>query len=205
MAVAMDGRSIPIRAAGDTGAGFTAGPNWFREMGTLAVGDAKSTTRTDNYPEIGLHYHNPVSGTLAMESTSRALELCDSGRERRNLTGQRNQAFGGPSGGTKGPVRGGPSRGRRDAGAPLSDREREILGMLATGESGAQIAERLVLSPETVRTHIRNAMSKLGASSRAQAVALAVQRQEIDAQGAGNPEHLTPLDRAEEVIHAHSR
>ncbi len=64
-------------------------------------------------------------------------------------------------------------------GAPLSVRERQILGMIAGGDSGAQIAEALVLSPETVRTHIRNAMSKLGASSRAQAVALAFQRNEI--------------------------
>ena len=64
-------------------------------------------------------------------------------------------------------------------GAPLSVREREILGLIASGDSGAQIAEALVLSPETVRTHIRNAMSKLGASSRAQAVALAFQRNEI--------------------------
>ncbi len=61
-------------------------------------------------------------------------------------------------------------------------REREILGLIAGGDSGAQIAEALVLSPETVRTHIRNAMSKLGASSRAQAVALAFQRNEIGDQ-----------------------
>ena len=54
--------------------------------------------------------------------------------------------------------------------------------MIAGGDSGAQIAEALVLSPETVRTHIRNAMSKLGASSRAQAVALAFQRNEIGDQ-----------------------
>jgi DNA-binding CsgD family transcriptional regulator len=67
-------------------------------------------------------------------------------------------------------------------GASLSVREREILGLIAGGDSGAQIAEALVLSPETVRTHIRNAMSKLGASSRAQAVALAFQRNEIGDQ-----------------------
>jgi DNA-binding CsgD family transcriptional regulator len=61
----------------------------------------------------------------------------------------------------------------------LTRREREILGALAEGMSGAQIAEQLVLSPETVRTHVRNAMSKLGASTRSQAVALALQHHEI--------------------------
>ena len=62
---------------------------------------------------------------------------------------------------------------------PLTRREREILGHLAQGMSGAQIAAQLVLSPETVRTHVRNAMAKLGVSTRSQAVALALQREEI--------------------------
>jgi DNA-binding CsgD family transcriptional regulator len=65
---------------------------------------------------------------------------------------------------------------------PLTKREREILGRLAEGLSGAQIADELVLSPETVRTHVRNAMAKLGASTRSQAVALAIQSQEIDSE-----------------------
>jgi DNA-binding CsgD family transcriptional regulator len=55
---------------------------------------------------------------------------------------------------------------------PLTAREREILALLAKGLSGAAIAEQLVLSPETVRTHVRNAMTKLGASTRSQAVAM---------------------------------
>jgi DNA-binding CsgD family transcriptional regulator len=67
---------------------------------------------------------------------------------------------------------------------PLTRREREILGALAEGMSGAQIAEKLVLSPETVRTHVRNAMAKLGASTRSQAVALALQHHEIAADPA---------------------
>ena len=62
---------------------------------------------------------------------------------------------------------------------PLSTREREVLGLLAEGMSGAAIAERLVLSPETIRTHVRNAMDKLGASTRSQAVALALERGHI--------------------------
>ena len=70
---------------------------------------------------------------------------------------------------------------------PLTRREREILGLLAEGMSGAQIASKLVLSPETVRTHVRNAMSKLGASTRSQAVVLAMQRQEIPGESAPEP------------------
>jgi len=58
--------------------------------------------------------------------------------------------------------------------ATLSPREREILHLLADGLTGQKIAEQLFLSPETVRTHVRNATAKLGAKTRVQAVALAV-------------------------------
>ncbi len=57
----------------------------------------------------------------------------------------------------------------------LSPRERQILELLAEGLTGQAIAGQLVLSPETIRTHVRNATSKLGASTRVQAVALVVQ------------------------------
>jgi DNA-binding NarL/FixJ family response regulator len=63
----------------------------------------------------------------------------------------------------------------------LSPREREILALLSKGLSGEDAAQELHLSPETVRTHVRNAMSKLNASTRVHAVALALQRGEIDA------------------------
>ena len=58
---------------------------------------------------------------------------------------------------------------------PLSPREREVLELLALGCHSRQAARELGLSPETVRTHIRNAMRKLGATTRVQAVALAVE------------------------------
>jgi PAS domain S-box-containing protein len=61
----------------------------------------------------------------------------------------------------------------------LSPREREVLGLLAHGLTGEQIAGRLVLSPETVRTHIRNAREKLGASTRVEAVTMALIAREI--------------------------
>jgi DNA-binding NarL/FixJ family response regulator len=62
----------------------------------------------------------------------------------------------------------------------LSPREREIMGLLSQGLSGEEAAKQLFLSSETVRTHVRNAMTKLGAATRAHAVALAIQRGEIE-------------------------
>src|SRR5215203_3497914 len=61
----------------------------------------------------------------------------------------------------------------------LSRREAEILGMLADGLTGEQIAQRLVLSPETIRPHIRNAMEKLDARTRTEAVVKALRQDEI--------------------------
>lgn len=61
-----------------------------------------------------------------------------------------------------------------DAGGELTPREREVVELLATGLSGARIAEQLVISRETVRTHVRNAMEKLGARTRPHLIAIAL-------------------------------
>jgi DNA-binding NarL/FixJ family response regulator len=52
----------------------------------------------------------------------------------------------------------------------LSDREREILGLIAQGYKNAEIADRLVLSEKTVRNHISNIFSKLQVADRAEAI-----------------------------------
>lgn len=57
-------------------------------------------------------------------------------------------------------------------GASLTPREREIVRRVALGRSTPQIAGELSLSPATVRSHVRNAMVKVGAHTRAQLVAL---------------------------------
>ena len=57
---------------------------------------------------------------------------------------------------------------------PLSAREREIVQLVAAGETGPEIAEHLHISHATVRTHVRNAMAKVGARSRAHLVAKAL-------------------------------
>jgi DNA-binding NarL/FixJ family response regulator len=58
----------------------------------------------------------------------------------------------------------------------LSKREREIMDLLSQGLTGEDVAQRLVLSSETVKTHIRNAMSKLEAHTRVHAVAIALRQ-----------------------------
>ena len=57
----------------------------------------------------------------------------------------------------------------------LTDREREIVALVATGMSNAEIADHLTLSPLTVKTHANHAMTKLGARDRAQLVVFAYQ------------------------------
>jgi DNA-binding CsgD family transcriptional regulator len=59
-------------------------------------------------------------------------------------------------------------------GQQLTDREREIMTLVASGHQSGDIAERLFLSPETIKSHVHNAMVKLGAHTRAHAVAIAL-------------------------------
>jgi DNA-binding NarL/FixJ family response regulator len=55
----------------------------------------------------------------------------------------------------------------------LTDREREILELVARGRSNAQITDELVLSPKTVRNHVSNVFAKLGVRDRSEAIVLA--------------------------------
>jgi DNA-binding NarL/FixJ family response regulator len=63
-----------------------------------------------------------------------------------------------------------PASGRLSA---LTDREREVVGVVAQGLSNEEIAAKLYLSPATVKTHVNRAMSKLAVRDRAQLVVLA--------------------------------
>lgn len=76
---------------------------------------------------------------------------------------------------------------RRHAGAVherfarLSRREREVLGLLASGQDHVAIARVLVISPQTARTHIQNVLGKLEVHSRLEAVSVAVEHGLVEA------------------------
>ena len=62
---------------------------------------------------------------------------------------------------------------------PLSKRERQVLTLIALGRTNDQIAGELVISPETVQKHVHNSKRKLGASTRAHAIVLALKTKQI--------------------------
>jgi DNA-binding NarL/FixJ family response regulator len=61
----------------------------------------------------------------------------------------------------------------------LSEREREVLMLVAMGETSNEIARRLHISVTTVDTHVRHCLTKLAARNRPNAVLLALQRGEL--------------------------
>jgi PAS domain S-box-containing protein len=66
------------------------------------------------------------------------------------------------------------SRQTGGARSPLTRREQQILGLVADGMTNDKAARALGISPETIQSHIRNAMAKLNADTRTQAVATAL-------------------------------
>jgi len=66
--------------------------------------------------------------------------------------------------------------GAEDLPEPLSDREREVLDLLAEGLSNKLIAHHLNISEHTVKTHVASIFAKLGASSRTEAVSQAIRK-----------------------------
>lgn len=65
---------------------------------------------------------------------------------------------------------------RQDLIERLTAREREILNLIGEGADNKTIADRLVVSPHTVRTHVQNLLAKLGAHSKLEALTIAARR-----------------------------
>jgi DNA-binding NarL/FixJ family response regulator len=85
-----------------------------------------------------------------------------------------------------------PVRGKGRAALPLSERESEVLDLLARGLSNVQIGNRLLLSPATVKDHISSIYTKLGVSNRVQAAVLAVQNRPAGRHSPDSPGLCAP-------------
>ncbi|HSM72126.1 MAG TPA: LuxR C-terminal-related transcriptional regulator [Anaerolineales bacterium] len=59
----------------------------------------------------------------------------------------------------------------------MTEREREVLALMIEGLNNVQIAEKLTVSPSTIKSHVSNILSKLGVASRTEAVTLALRNQ----------------------------
>ncbi len=68
----------------------------------------------------------------------------------------------------------------------LSPREREIMHLMAEGHTAEQIGDQITVSVETVRTHVRNVIRKLQARNRVHAIAIALERGEIQLEPQGD-------------------
>ena len=64
-------------------------------------------------------------------------------------------------------------------GYDLTEREREVLALMIEGWNNTQIAGKLTVSPSTIKSHVSNILSKLGVTSRTEAVTLALRNQII--------------------------
>ncbi len=77
----------------------------------------------------------------------------------------------------------GPAKPRPDAAFGLSNREREVLGLIILGKTNREIGERLFISQKTVGVHVGNILSKLGVSGRVEAAMVAVRLDLVPARG----------------------
>jgi len=111
--------------------------------------------------------------------TGEAAIICHDGRQvsihwgagTEIITGRRLVLFVALGSGNRRPPKGADHEGPDREPRPLSKRETEVVRLVALGLTGPEIADELHISHDTVRTHVRNAMEKTGARSRAHLVA----------------------------------
>ncbi len=108
------------------------------------------------------------SGTRDLARTDGSQVRIDFAARMADIGGRRMAIFVAMAGGESEPA----AIARGAANLGLTEREREVVTLIAMGLDTGDIAAELHISPETVRTHVRNAMSKLNVHTRAQLVAV---------------------------------
>jgi len=135
---------------------LTAGATAHRLAAAAAAGAAGFLAKDSALPDILAAIRNPVDGKMVIEGTTLIdlLENVGTNEARQNVSSARQ-------------------RGGKPDWARLTDRERQVLALMGEGMDPGAIAERLVLSLHTVRSHVKNIMMKLGAHSQLEAVVVA--------------------------------
>ena len=147
--------------------------------------DGIEAIRRLTVPAIALTtYADDASVLGALRAGARGYLTKDAGAEQiRDAVLARRPRRGGARPGDPAPRR---RRGQRRRRPPddLTPREAEVLGLIAEGLTNAEIAERLVVSTATVKSHVNHIFAKIGARDRAQAVVYAFNRRAEAAGGA---------------------
>ncbi len=169
--------------------------SWLAPLGSLAV---QQRERLD-----GSGYPRGLSGP-AISRLARILGTADAYQSMREPRPHRDAL---PAGAAAGQLRGEATAGRMDSGAVevvlsaaghraarrrdgsgnLTEREVEVLRLVAQGLSSKQIAQRLVISPKTARNHIEHIYAKIGTSNRARASLYAMQHGLLPEEDYGRP------------------
>ena len=129
-------------------------------LGALRAGARGYLTKDASAEQIAAAITRVAGGEASLDEAiqTKVVEAVTAG------AGDRGGAGGGPAGGEP---------EKEDLPADLTAREAEVLGLIAGGLSNQEIAERLVVSPATVKSHVNHLFAKIGARDRAQAVGYA--------------------------------
>jgi DNA-binding CsgD family transcriptional regulator len=180
----VDQAPVPLLLADDARLLLRVNNSWINLMGYTSAEAVQmhvdDLLAPESRPGIGMRWNDLLA---AGASTARVGLICADGTRldirylavANALPGHHLALFLTPQ--TSGVQTGRPTRSRR--AGQLTLREQESLRLVALGMTTTTAAERLGISPETVRTHVRNAMNKLGARTRAQAIAVAMRDGEI--------------------------
>lgn len=157
--------SLPLDTREDSG----ADPDAVSPVRVWLVAESDFTSALEALQDSAVHgvLQRSASTTeivAAIEAAARGLVVLDRALIE-HLSDRGAAPFEGPRGTAESP-----------AGQRLSPRESEILGLLAAGLGNKEIAWRLKISEHTVKFHVTSIFNKLGASSRAEAVAIGVRR-----------------------------